>query len=435
MRRSRDVGALVPSANRTGAGLARVVTTRVLLAVAIALVVAGPAAAKHRPKRASAPAAAHAIGGLPTSLTPLERHTTDRVIARDLDAIDAWQAKVATLPGAGADVWRAAAARAWLDAARVEYTDNDQQGFPQAAFERAVGLIGEIEAGKAPVDSANAPAAVIPRGSTRVADALYARLDSLKHNPGFRCAREPLAQLEVELAWAGNEQVDQGDCRTSPHLARAAALAESAQAAVERCVPPPTAAIEAPPVPEVQDSVRVVPAPVPTKEELRIPRNVHFALNRFDISPTSRDVIAGIVALLDKYPSITVRLVGHTDSRGSSALNLTLSKRRVDMVRDVIVALGIAPARLSTHYRGKSDLYAIEDSKKGFALNRRVEMVFVDAEGRDIRGEAQEGDLQIEKDRAKAHAGAKASVKKATVKKATVKKAPVRRRAPSRPRK
>ena len=39
-------------------------------------------------------------------------------------------------------------------------------------------------------------------------------------------------------------------------------------------------------------------------------------------------VIAGIAALLQKYPTISVRLVGHADSRGSPAYNLSLSQRR-----------------------------------------------------------------------------------------------------------
>ena len=118
-------------------------------------------------------------GPLPRTLTPLRRQTSDRAIAGDLDAIDAWQARLDSLPGAGADVWRAAGAKAWLNAAQVEYTDNDRQGFASAAFERGVALISEIEKGAAPVDSANAPKAVIPRGSVKVADSLYTRLESL----------------------------------------------------------------------------------------------------------------------------------------------------------------------------------------------------------------------------------------------------------------
>ena len=335
-------------------------------------------------------------GPLPRTLSELREQTTDSRIAADLDAIDGWAAKASALPGATADAWRAAAAKAWLEAAEAEYTDNDRQGFPQACFERAVALVSEIESGKAPVDSSNAPAAVVPRGSMKVADSLYARLAQLKVNPGFRCAREPIARMEVELAWSGNEQLDQGECRSSPHLARATELAQAAQRLCETCLPPAVAKVEEPPAPVPADTMRVVHAPVPTQEELRIPRNVHFALNQFDISPASRTVIAGIVTLLRKYPTVTTRLVGHADTRGSAEHNLALSKRRVDAARAVFVEMGIDSARITTDYRGSSETYALEDSKRGFALNRRVEMVFVDQDGHDLHGERQEGDLQLE---------------------------------------
>src|SRR5262249_3293298 len=83
------------------------------------------------------------------------------------------------------------------------------------------------------------------------------------------------------------------------------------------------------------------------------------------------------------------------------AYNLALSKRRVDAARAALVGMGIDSTRLSTDYRGKSELYSLEGSSRGFALNRRVEMVFVDARGRDLRGEAQEGDLQLQAARAR----------------------------------
>jgi len=378
---------------------------------------AGPlAAAMAALLLAAVPAAVRAESapsGLPRTLTPLPAQTSDEVIARDLAAIDGWQAKLDSLPAATADEWRTAAAKAWLEAARIEYSDDDRTGFPQAAFEHAVRLISDLEASKAPVDSANAPPATIPRGSLRVADSLYARMESLKHNPGFRCARAPLAEMEVELAWAGNEQVDQGECRVQPHLARAAELARQAEDAVVHCLPPPAPAKEELPVPVPQPDT-VAAQQVPTEEELQIPRNVHFAVDKADLSPTSRQVIAGIAALLAKYPSITARLVGYTDSRGSAEYNLALSRRRVEAVKAELTQAGVDSARLATDYRGKTDLYALEESKRGYALNRRVEMVFVDAQGRDIKAAAQEGDLQLEQTPAKKPAPSRRAPKPAT---------------------
>ena len=136
----------------------------------------------------------------------------------------------------------------------------------------------------------------------------------------------------------------------------------------------------------VADTVPVPVVTLPTVEELRIPMNVHFALDQSDITPASHGIIEHIAALLRRYPSITVQLVGHTDSRGDSSYNLHLSERRVLAVRTVFLELGIDPMRLIVSYRGKADLTSAEDSRRGLALNRRVEMTFV----------VQEGDLQVE---------------------------------------
>ena len=46
---------------------------------------------------------------------------------------------------------------------------------------------------------------------------------------------------------------------------------------------------------------------------------------------------------------------------------------------------------------GELEPAAGEDDRRGLALNRRVEMVFEDPEGRTIEAESQENDLQIER--------------------------------------
>lgn len=329
---------------------------------------------------------------LPASLHKPEQRMTDEVIASDLAAIDgcrtALQIEMQRNPN---QAWRQAFANAWLDAARTEYTDHDRTGFAEGAYQRAVAILSEIESGAEPVTNKSVPASLDSiRGTIKVEGALWTELERLKRHEGFKCAEVQIARLEAQLAWTGNEQLDMGDCHSSPHLAEARRLASEARSLEEVCnvTPEPVAA---------KPIVVEVPKPiVPTREELKIPRNVHFALDKHFISPDSRKVIEGIAALLRKYPSITVRLVGHTDSRASVAYNLALSQRRVNAAKATFLAMGIDSTRLNTDFRGKGELTAEEQDIRGFALNRRVEMVFVDSDGRDIQGERQEGDLQLE---------------------------------------
>lgn len=331
---------------------------------------------------------------LPAALHSPAQRTSDEVIASDLAAIDGCRTALqvaAQKGGPQQQPWRQAFANAWLDAARTEYTDHDRTGFAEGAYQRALAILREIESGAAPVTHESVPVAADSiRGSMKVREELWKELERLKRHEGFKCAEVQIARLEVQLAWTGNEQVDMGDCHASPHLAEAQRLATEARSLEEVCnvAPPPVAAK---PVP-----VEAPKPVVPTREELKIPRNVHFALDKHFISAESRRVIEGIAALLNKYPSIKVRLEGHTDSRASVAYNLALSQRRVNATRAVFLELGIDSTRMSIDFKGKGDLYAEEKDTRGFALNRRVEMVFVDPDGRDIQSERQEGDLQLE---------------------------------------
>jgi outer membrane protein OmpA-like peptidoglycan-associated protein len=336
-----------------------------------------------------------------TALTIIKNRVSDEAIAHDLGLIDSWRARLDGLPAAAQDPWRAAAARTWLEAARVEYTDGDETRFPEVAFTRAAALISQIEAGAPPIVRGIVPNDSLPEGTSRVGGDLWFRLEKLKEHPGFACAAADIAMLEVQLAWASNEAVDQGGCKTDPHMAEATRLAREARLQAEACGAQPAAEKRERPAPAAPAPTAPVEAPapqLPTAEELEIPRNVHFGLNRADISTVSHDVIAGVAGVLRKYPSISVRLEGHTDSRASAAYNLELSKRRVMAVYGVFLDMGIDSVRLTTAYKGKAELTATEDSNRGFALNRRVEMIFVDSEGREIKAQSQEQDLQLERE-------------------------------------
>src|SRR5436309_14873702 len=113
--------------------------------ISASLAVIAIVTSRATPIRAETPPPAEAVRlrpeSLPRTLHPLSARTSDEAVAADLATIDAWQRQLDTLPGAFKDVWRWASAKAWLDAARIEYEDNDRTGFPQAAFTRAVSLV------------------------------------------------------------------------------------------------------------------------------------------------------------------------------------------------------------------------------------------------------------------------------------------------------
>ena len=89
-----------------------------------------------------------------------------------------------------------------------------------------------------------------------------------------------------------------------------------------------------------------------------------------------------------------IRLMAHTDSKGSAAYNLALSKRRARSVRNYLVAKGIAVRRINVKVYGESDPIAKNedngrDLPEGRKYNRRVVIAVTNKTG-EIIAEASE---------------------------------------------
>ena len=143
------------------------------------------------------------------------------------------------------------------------------------------------------------------------------------------------------------------------------------------------------------------PAPVeppPPLEPLRleIPRNIHFALDRSNISAESAGVLDQIAAALLEYSFLTVELHGHTDPRASNAYNLALSERRALSARDYLIRKGVPMERMRIVPFGETQRRSEGSGRVDFARDRRVEFIFTDVRGLDIIFLNQEADLQLE---------------------------------------
>lgn len=147
-----------------------------------------------------------------------------------------------------------------------------------------------------------------------------------------------------------------------------------------------------PPIPEPTP----IPEPIPEPIILRVPRNIHFALDKDFISPKSGEILDQIAEVMEQYPNIVIELQGHTDSRASVIYNQDLAKRRAISARNYLIKKGIAPERMTIRSFGERKLRTEENNRVDYARNRRVEVLFFDVRGIDIEFENQEGDLQIE---------------------------------------
>jgi outer membrane protein OmpA-like peptidoglycan-associated protein len=89
-----------------------------------------------------------------------------------------------------------------------------------------------------------------------------------------------------------------------------------------------------------------------------------------------------LATLLQQNPQRTVLVEGFADSTGSSAHNQELSERRANAVRNSLREMGVSPERINTRGYGETLPVAANDTAANRQLNRRVEIVLSDANGK-----------------------------------------------------
>jgi outer membrane protein OmpA-like peptidoglycan-associated protein len=161
-----------------------------------------------------------------------------------------------------------------------------------------------------------------------------------------------------------------------------------APAATPKPTPVPTPAAPAPaptlaptPAPEIKaQAVELEKKIEHFTEQIALGKfaKVQFASNKADLTPASLKTLREIGQLLREYPSLTVRIEGHTDSQGVADDNLKLSQRRVDAVKAFLVAKqGLNAEHLQAVGFGQTRPVASNKTKAGRSQNRRVEFKVV----------------------------------------------------------
>ncbi len=101
---------------------------------------------------------------------------------------------------------------------------------------------------------------------------------------------------------------------------------------------------------------------------------IHFDFDKATLKPGAEKVLLEMVKLMKSSPELKVEIQGHTDNIGGKDYNLRLSQDRADAVRKFLVLYGIEEGRMTTRGFGFDQPVATNDTEKGRALNRRVEL-------------------------------------------------------------
>jgi outer membrane protein OmpA-like peptidoglycan-associated protein len=112
---------------------------------------------------------------------------------------------------------------------------------------------------------------------------------------------------------------------------------------------------------------------------VNVPADLSFATGSAMLQPGTGRVLDRFAEGLDA--SMQVRIIGHTDSTGSDAINDPLSQERARAVRDHLQDRGVPTSRMDVVGRGSREPLADNGSENGRARNRRVELFLSEPQG------------------------------------------------------
>jgi peptidoglycan-associated lipoprotein len=104
---------------------------------------------------------------------------------------------------------------------------------------------------------------------------------------------------------------------------------------------------------------------------------IYFDFDKSEIKPEFAEVIAVHAKNLTAHPNLKLRLEGNTDERGTREYNIGLGERRAQAVRRALMLQGVAESQLTTVSYGAERPAAEGDDESAWALNRRVDMVYL----------------------------------------------------------
>ena len=137
-------------------------------------------------------------------------------------------------------------------------------------------------------------------------------------------------------------------------------------------------------IPECGGGAVEPPPAAPQCETVTLGTDALFDFDRSTLKPAGRARLDRLAADIGKAERVSaIKIVGHTDSKGTDAYNMRLGQRRADTVASYAVAKGVPAAKITAKSMGESQPVAPntlpngKDNPEGRALNRRVEVTTV----------------------------------------------------------
>jgi outer membrane protein OmpA-like peptidoglycan-associated protein/tetratricopeptide (TPR) repeat protein len=111
-------------------------------------------------------------------------------------------------------------------------------------------------------------------------------------------------------------------------------------------------------IPQTQMLYRVALVPEKSEAELAmqvIEKRIFFDYDDASIRPEAALELDKLIVILEENPELNIKVISHTDERGSEDYNLELSKKRAENTVKHLVENGIEASRLTSEGKGKSE--------------------------------------------------------------------------------
>ena len=110
---------------------------------------------------------------------------------------------------------------------------------------------------------------------------------------------------------------------------------------------------------------------------------IYFDFDKYNIRQDSEVEVEKVIAAMEKYPSLRIKVNSHTDSRGKDAYNLWLSQKRAAATVNYMISKGIAKERVDSEGFGETKLInqcanGVKCSDTDHELNRRSEFIILE---------------------------------------------------------
>lgn len=110
---------------------------------------------------------------------------------------------------------------------------------------------------------------------------------------------------------------------------------------------------------------------------------IYFDFDKYNIRKDSEVEIEKVIAAMEKYPSLKLKVNAHTDSRGTEEYNLWLSGKRAESTVNYMIKKGISKDRLVSEGFGETKLLnecsdGVKCSAAKHDVNRRSEFIILE---------------------------------------------------------